>query len=72
MYACVCLYVLVGGRNLYKEIMNNVRLHANDASERKVTQACLTVCNSDMFHVPMEHMVHDILKARILECVGFS
>ena len=64
--------MLVGGRNLHKEIMNNVRLCANDASEGKVTQACLTLCNSDMFHVPMEHMVHGILQARILEWVAFS
>ena len=34
-------------------------------SEVKVTQSCLTLCN------PMDYAVHEILQARILECIAF-
>ena len=40
-------------------------LYCKSTMKVKVTQSCPTLCN------PMNHIVHGILQARILECVAF-
>ena len=56
-YMCIIL-IMMGRKKAYcdPELMLKV----------KVTQSCLTLCD------PMDHTVHGILQARILEWVAFS